>query len=195
MMNSAPIKANSWLVSGAADVVAWLASLLPPERPRRVAKMYASGDRKYQDIPRDQAPPATWIADHLAGSATWAATLDQNGLARLGTADIERDIPEAGRAALLAAYRAIRAAGLHAFASSHVSLLAAYSPSSGIGEPYLSSTDHVSTSPSVRRACWQHGQLSVSFSHTSQRQSSTRYSPAGTTDPSMTTCTMDRTGS
>ena len=64
----------------------WLESMLPPGRPRRLSEMMSSGARKYQDIKGGNFSQ-TMIEAHVSGRATYAATLDCDGLARLGIID------------------------------------------------------------------------------------------------------------
>jgi hypothetical protein len=94
-----------------------LRTVLPAARPRRVAEMLPPGrDRKYEDFPKSKPLTHAMIADHIAGTRTYAATIDHNGLTRWGAIDVERDTPAEGRAALLRGLAALRDAGIVAFA-------------------------------------------------------------------------------
>jgi hypothetical protein len=88
-------------VSGALDepIAQYLEWLLPPGRPRRVAKMYDPGHAyKYRDISRSTPFTHTMLRAHAAGRETWACRLDQDGMSRLGVIEVD----EGGRAAVLA---------------------------------------------------------------------------------------------
>src|SRR5690349_3363545 len=78
------------------QIADYIASLLGPDRPRRISKMTRSGSAKYFDI----AGPFTrqMLINHAGGRETYAATLDQGGKARAGAIDID----QGGQAAVMA---------------------------------------------------------------------------------------------
>lgn len=89
---------------------AWLQIMLPADRPRRVAEMLASGDKKYVTIKGEFT--AAMIEAHIQGRTTYATTLDLDGLARLGIVD--RD--EGGEEALIADLARLKRTGIAAVA-------------------------------------------------------------------------------
>ena len=103
----------------AGEIADWLLSLLPPGRPRRLARMSKPGELhkdgtprdKYQDIPAEQLTLAM-LAEHARGFKTYSYTLDKNDKAREGAIDID----EGGQPALLALLRAGATLGITLFA-------------------------------------------------------------------------------
>ena len=101
------------------QIAEWLLSLLPPGRPRRLARMSKPGELckdgtprdKYQDIPAEQLTLAM-LTQHARGSKTYSYTLDKDGKAREGALDVD----EGGQPALLAGLRAAADLGVIAFA-------------------------------------------------------------------------------
>jgi hypothetical protein len=92
-------------------------------QPRRLARMSDPGETKqrwnkekrlYETVPRDkyqdEKPPARWLDDHISGRTSWAVTLDQDGYAQLGAADID----EGGRDSLITGLIRLHRAGLPA---------------------------------------------------------------------------------
>jgi hypothetical protein len=79
--------------------------------------MYSPGaGDKYRDVAKSESLSPAKLFNHARGLETWAATLDLDGLTRIGAGDVDEATPEAGRAALLARYSDIRRAGLQAIA-------------------------------------------------------------------------------
>ena len=93
------------------QIANYLATLLPGGRPRRVSRMYPSGE-KYRDIPKHQGFTFAQLLEHAAGRATWAATLDLGGLASSGAFDVD----EGGQPPLWAALAAAAELGVTAYA-------------------------------------------------------------------------------
>ena len=95
------------------QIVAYLTTLLPGSRPRRIARMNGPlATAKYYEPPRSAPFGRVQLLDHAAGRATWAATLDQDGTACVGAVDID----QGGRAAVWAFLQAAAAAGVTAYA-------------------------------------------------------------------------------
>ena len=124
------------------QIADWLQSLIPEGRPRRLARMSAPGELKpeivrddktgrpirdehgkviktgrmvardkYEDV-YDKALTPAMLRRHAAGDVTYSYTLDQNGLARAGSSDID----QGGQPALLALLAAAHTLGYTAFA-------------------------------------------------------------------------------
>ena len=95
------------------QIAAYLTTLLPGGRPRRIARMCSPlAGAKYYEPPRSAPFGRAQLLDHAAGRATWAATLDQDGTACVGAVDID----EGSRAAVWAFLQAAAAAGVTAYA-------------------------------------------------------------------------------
>jgi hypothetical protein len=119
------------LVTPALDdqIADLLLSILPPGRPRRLARMSYAGEtkREYdkkakrftgQMVPRDKyediSGPLTraMLQQHAAGAVTYSYMLDLEGKARAGVFDVDKG----GRAVLVAALAAAHELGITAFA-------------------------------------------------------------------------------
>ena len=77
-------------------IAAFLLDLLPPGRPRRLARMSKPGELrkdgtprdKYQDI-FDKQLTLAMLAEHVRGRKTYSYSLDKDGLARKGAIDVD----------------------------------------------------------------------------------------------------------
>ena len=120
------------------QIAKWLQSLLPPGRPRRIARMSEPGEMKpeivrdeagrkvrtgrmvprdkYEDIRAEQLTLAM-LAEHARGSKTYSYTLDKGGQAREGAIDVD----QGGQAALLALLRAGAELGVTLYAIENAS--------------------------------------------------------------------------